>query len=435
MNRQLLNRCVIALLVAAAGCLSACSESDGQPGDSGKSGTGALLRLQVSGEPEETAVYAAMATAYRNTHPGTRVEVIEVPEKSDHLARLSTAFAAGNPPDVFLVNFREYAQFVARGAIEPAGPLLEERGLDLGNYFPQPIDAFTYDGALQCMPQNVSSLVVYYNTALFAERGVDPPAPGWSFADFAAAARALTDPETGTRGVGLSADLIRLAPFIWSAGGEIVDDTEKPTAFTLDTRQARAGVDAIVGLARAGLVPTEEELAAQNLQTRFVTGKLGMLLSSRREVPALREVEGLEWDVASLPVIGEPASILHSDAYCISAGSDNVDAAADLVEFAVGQQGQTIAALSGRTVPSLREVADSPAFLDPSRDPKSSQVFLDAIPIIRRTPVTPSWPEIEDIAAEQLTRAFYAGGDVGSYLDEIARQGDALLARDAQAAR
>src|SRR5688572_27096573 len=150
-----------------------------------------------------------MATAYKTAHPGARVEVIEVPEKSDHLARLSTSFAAGNPPDVFLVNFREYAQFVARGAVEPAGPLLEDRGLDVGDYFPQPIDAFTYAGALQCMPQNVSSLVVYYNTALFAERGVDRPAPGWSFADFTEAARALTDPEAGTRGVGLSADLIR----------------------------------------------------------------------------------------------------------------------------------------------------------------------------------------------------------------------------------
>jgi multiple sugar transport system substrate-binding protein len=132
-------------------------------------------------------------------------------------------------------------------------------------------------------------------------------------------------------------------------------------------------------------------------------------------------------------VIDEPASMLHSDAYCIAAGTEDEDAAADLVAFAVGQQGQTIAALGGRTVPSLRSVADSPAFLDPSRDPASSQVFLDAIPVIKRTPVTPSWPEIEDIAAEQLTRAFYDGGDIGQYLEEIARQGDALLAKDAEA--
>ena len=377
-----------ALLVASMAGLAACSGSDG----GSTLGSGAALRLQVSGEPEETAVYAAVAEAYVQANPGVDVEVVEVAEKSDHLARLSTSFAAGNPPAVFLVNFREYAQFVARGAIEPAGELLSERDIHLDDYFPQPVEAFTYDDALQCMPQNVSSLVVYYNTALFAQRGVEPPAPGWTFEDFIATARALTDPAAGLRGVGLSADLIRLAPFIWSAGGEIVDDPDDPTRFTLDTPEARAGIEDVVGLARSGLVPTEEEVAAQDLQTRFITGKLAMLLSSRREVPALREVEGLEWDVAGLPVIDEPASILHSDAYCISAGldADEAEAAADLVAFAVGQQGQTISALGGRTVPSLRSVAESPAFLDPARDPRSSQVFLDAIPILRRTPVTPS---------------------------------------------
>jgi multiple sugar transport system substrate-binding protein len=426
--RTPVRRAAAALLVSSALALPACSDASGEP--AGRTS----IRVQVSGEPEETAVYAAVATAYTNAHPGTKVEVVEVPEKSDHLARLSTSFAAGNPPEVFLVNFREYAQFVARGAIEPAGPLLEERGLDVGDYFPQPVDAFTYDGALQCMPQNVSSLVVYYNSGLFADRGVPAPRPGWTFEDFVRTARQLTDPKAGLHGVGLSADLIRLAPFVWSAGGDIVDDTNRPTAFTLDTPQARVGVDAVVGLVRDGLVPSEEDIAAQNLQTRFVTGKLGMLLSSRREVPTLREVEGLEWNVASLPVIDKPASILHSDAYCISAGGGDVKAAADFVSFAVGQQGQTIAALGGRTVPSLKAVADSPAFLDPSRAPESSQVFLDAIPLIRRTPVTPSWPEIEDIAAEQLTRAFYEEGDVGPYLEEIARQGNALLAKDAKAA-
>jgi len=427
-------RSAAVLAAAAMVLLAACGDSDS--GSEGRSAEGdaPTLRLQVSGEPEETAVYAAVAEAWEQENPGARVEVVAVPEKPDHLARLATSFAAGNPPDVFLVNFREYAQFVARGAIEPAGPLLEDRGIDLDDYFEPPVEAFTYDGALQCMPQNISSLVVYWNTALFEERGVEPPQPGWSFEEFEATARELTDEAAGMRGVGIASDLIRMAPFVWSAGGDIVDDIDEPTRLTLDTPEARAGVEAVVGLARDGLMPTEEELAAQDLETRFVTGKLGMFLSSRREVPVMREVDGLEWDVAALPVIGEPASILHSDAYCISADGKNVEAAADLVAFAAGKQAQTIAALGGRTVPSLKSVADSPAFLDPSRDPKSSGVFLDAVPLIRRTPVTPSWPEIEDIAEEQLTRAFYDGGAVGQYLAEIARQADPILARDAESA-
>jgi multiple sugar transport system substrate-binding protein len=80
------------------------------------------------------------------------------------------------------------------------------------------------------------------------------------------------------------------------------------------------------------------------------------------------------------------------------------------VRFATGGEGETVAALGGRTVPSLVEVATSGAFLDPSQPPAHSKVFLDGIPSIRRTPVIPTWPEIEDIAEEILTRLFYEDG-------------------------
>ena len=80
------------------------------------------------------------------------------------------------------------------------------------------------------------------------------------------------------------------------------------------------------------------------------------------------------------PADGRPRSVLHSDAYCITAGSDAKDAAWRFLEFALGPEGQRIAAGSGRTVPSLRSVAESDAFLDPEADPAHSQVFLEQIP-------------------------------------------------------
>ena len=128
------------------------------------------------------------------------------------------------------------------------------------------------------MPQNVSSLVVYYNRAVFAAAGVPEPADGWTWDDFVSTARQLTAGEV--RGAGIDASIIRLAPFVWSNGGDVVDDLEQPTRLTLDEPAAREAVQDVVDLVREGSVPTEEELAAQDLQTRFVTGKLGMLLSS-----------------------------------------------------------------------------------------------------------------------------------------------------------
>lgn len=419
----------LACLALPVVALGGCSEDPSQERKGSGGSGGGSIRVQVSGEPEETKVYESVAAAFEKANEGTKVQVVAVPSKGDHLARLTTSFASGNPPDVFLVNFREYTQFVARGSVDAVGPRLEDAGVDLGEYYEQPVEAFTYRDQLQCMPQNISSLVVYYNRAVFAAAGVPEPAAGWSWQDFVSTAGRLTDGDV--RGVGIDPSLVRLAPFVWSAGGDVVDDLDAPTRLTLDEAKAKGALQGIVDLVRSGAVPTEEEIAAQDLQTRFVTGKLGMLLSSRREVPALREVGGLDFDVAALPVVGEAATILHSDAYCISKGAEDADLATEFITFATGRQGQTLAALGGRTVPSLKSVAGSPAFLSPGQAPENSQVFLDGIPTIRRTPIIPQWPEIEDVTEEQMTRAFYEKGtSLDEALAELDRRTRPIFARD-----
>src|SRR4029453_18820179 len=125
-----------------------------------------------------------------------------------------------------------------------------------------------------------------------------------------------------------------------------------------------------------------------------------------------RPISGFDWDVAPLPSFKEQAGILHSDAYCLTKGSDNKDAAWRFVEFALGAEGQRITARAGRTVPSLREVAESDAFLDPTAKPANSQVFLSTLPVIRAVPVMPTWVDIEDLTSEEIEHAYYGDQSV-----------------------
>lgn len=414
MSKRVLLLCLAGFMTAAI----ACSEPGGGTGASGD-----RITVQVSGEREETAVYRAMKNAFEDENPGVEVQLVEIAEKDAHLAKLSTAFAAGDPPDVFLVNFREFSQFVVRGAISPMADHVDTAGIDVADYYEAPIEAFTFDGELQCMPQNVSSLVVYYNTELFEQAGIKPPHRGWDWERFRAVAEELTTEQV--RGLGIEPNIIRVAPFVWSNGGEITNDPEQPTHFTLGEPEAREAVDFIVDMVHDGLVPTENEVAAQDLETRFAAGKLGMMMSSRRDTPSFREVGDLSFDVLPMPHAKDQVGILHSDAYCIAAQSDAHELAARFVGFAVGETGQAIAALGGRTVPSMISVARSGAFLDPTQEPAHSQVFLDAIENLRATPVLPTWPEIEDVTEEVLTKLFYEPGytidDAIEELDTLTR--------------
>ena len=388
------------------------------------------------GDPAEEAAYTRVAEEFEAANPDIDVELVYTPGQNDYQTKIATDFAGGNPPDVFLINYRRYGQYAARGALEPLGPRLDASAtLNEEDFYAPPMEAFRYRGGdLSCIPQNVSSLVVYYNQDLFAQAGVDEPEAGWTWDQFAAAAEALTVDEDNdgiaeTYGLAVDPSMIRYAPFIWGAGGEIVDDLDSPTTLTLDTPEARAGIEFFINLGHTGIgaVPTEAELLSEDDESRFMRGGAAMLLQSRRVVPTLREIEGFAWDVAPLPVgPAGPVGILHSDAFCLAAEAENKDAAWAFIEYAVGVKGQTILAETGRTVPSLKAVAESDAFLKGNAlggelgvglPPANSRVFLDTIPDIRRVPSISTWPEIEEAFNTAFQRAFYIEIDVDGALD------------------
>jgi multiple sugar transport system substrate-binding protein len=214
--------------------------------------------------------------------------------------------------------------------------------------------------------------------------------------------------------------VIRLAPFVWSNGGTMFDDEKQPTRFALDAPAIEALSEFIDLRGKHGVVPTDQEVESEDDEARFAAGKLGMLMSSRRSTTTFRKITGFEWDIAPLPVHKTAATVLHSDAYCVTKGSKNKPGAWRFVEFALGTEGATIMAKTGRTVPSTMEVSKSPAFLDPAKPPHNAAVFLDSIATIRATPTISTWPEIEDVANGILENALYYGHKP----DEVARQLD-----------
>ena len=421
MRRSLARFAAAALAAALTSAIAGC----GGAGDDGP------ITFQVSGDADEIRVYRQLVAAYER-RSDEEVRLVEVGDADAHLARLTTSFAGGRPPDVFLVNYRNFGGFASRKVLDPVGPRLDDsQALRRQDFFPQPLDAFTFGGTLQCLPQNVSSLVVYYNRTMFRRAGLRDPRPDWTYQDFLAAADRLTrnpdgDGEPDVYGVGVDPSVVRAAPFVWSAGGELVDDPKRPTRFALDSPAARRGLDNFLDLYRRGVAPTEIDVEARDFEERFLQGQLAMFLSSRREVPTLRGIESFDWDVAAFPRDRRPATVLHSDAYCLAKG-DQSDEAWRFVEFAGGPDGQRILGRGGRTVPSLKAVARSPAFLDPRARPRSSRVFLDAIPTMRPLPNSANWARIEDAASLALKRAYYAELTVEDAIRRIRRETDGVF--------
>jgi len=370
------------------------------------------LSFLVFGEPAEAKAFVDVAAGFQEANPGVKINTEAVPSQPNHLLKLATEFSAGDPPDVWVIDYRRFGLLQNAGVVESAEPYLEKSTvIQASDFYTKPLAPFTYNGQIQCIPMNMSSLEVYYNKSLFDKAGLAYPTADWTWDDFvkdAKAISALSTPDEKIWGVGIDPQLIRLAPFIWQNGGDIVDNLEHPTRLTLDTPEAKEAFQWFVDLqVKEHVVATQEENISELDQTRFLFNTLGMWLLSRRVVPALRTSSGFEWDVAPLPMRKEKASILHSDAYCISKDAPNKELAWKFVEYANGPVGQVIAARTGRTVPSLKSVALSPTYLEPDKPPKSSNIFLDMGPYLRATPQTATWPDIELKTNALITEAFY----------------------------
>jgi multiple sugar transport system substrate-binding protein len=417
MLRVALILCVLAALATSCG---------------GSDDVGGSVRFLVFGDPAEINAYKTLIAEFERAEPDIDVQLVEASDREDLIAKLSTSLAGGSPPDLFLMNYRFYGQFAARGALEPLEPYIDgSNRFELADFYPQAVDAFRWDGQVTCLPQNLSSLVVYFNRDLFEKYAVPPPRTGMPWHEFVLLAQQMTRDENGSPvrgadpdqpqqqntatpavyGLGVEPSIIRIAPFLWSSGAELVDDDERPTRLMLDSEQAVVTLSQFFALrAQYGVVPADVDVEAEDDESRFVNGRLAMLMESRRAVPSLREAAEFDWDVVGLPVFQKPATVLHSDAYCMTKGSESKDAAWRFVEFAVGPEGAPVIARTGRTVPSLRSVAESDAFLDPQQKPKNARAFLDAVDHIRHLPTISTWPEVEDAANGILENGMYLPG-------------------------
>ena len=393
------------------------------------------ISFMVFGDAAERAAYELLVAGYTRRHPQAQIALVHVPGQGDYRKRLGVDFAAGTPADIVLLNYRRYAAFAAKGALEPLGPYLARSTvIRETDFYPQAMEPYRWHGTLMCIPQNLSSLVVYYNRDLFDRDGVSPPTDDWTWDDFLHAAKALTRDTKGSGridqyGLGTEVSLFRLAPFVWQNGGELVDRTAAPTRLALDSPAAREAVQWFVELqTRHRVVPDAVEEKAESSESRFLNGRLGMFLNSRRGVPTYRAIASFDWDVVAVPRRRQRAGILHADAYCMPKAAKNKAATWAFIEYANSPDGQRTIAASGRTVPSLRQVAESPAFLDPGSRPRSSRVFLSEIPYIRAVPVTEGWADVEDLAGEELARAYYGRASVDDIIATAIRRATGLFA-------
>lgn len=92
--------------------------------------------------------------------------------------KLNALIAAGNCPDVFICNpGPNLNAVVENGAAKDITDLVKNKNKDWYDDFTGGIfERLTYDGKIMAVPTNFAAALVFYNTEIFEEVGVNPPA-------------------------------------------------------------------------------------------------------------------------------------------------------------------------------------------------------------------------------------------------------------------
>jgi len=113
------------------------------------------VSLMVAGDPVETQAFRDIVAAYEEANPDSQVDLIEIADRDEMIAKLVTAYSGGEPPDLFNLNYRYFGQFADKGFLEPLASRLEDSDvLSADAFYPQALGAFEWDGEQACIPMN-----------------------------------------------------------------------------------------------------------------------------------------------------------------------------------------------------------------------------------------------------------------------------------------
>ena len=416
--------------------LSACMGGTKDSGKDAAAGYDPKATVEITwwtGQPQEQEKVAEqLAAEYHTAHPNVTIKVSPgAPTTDDLLTKLSAGFTAGTYPDLSYAFGNWAGDLGASGKTQDLTSYVNDPSFKW-NEIPAAAQkvATTADGKVIGVPALVDNLALIYNKKLFDKAGVAYPTDQWSWDDFRAAAKKLTDKSTNTYGTAYSVSgsedtTWHLWPLLWQHGGQILDGT-KPV-FNSD-----AGVAALETLRQIAvddksmyLDQTDEKYAPL-----FNSGHVGMMLSGPWALLELKEAK-LDYGVVDLPGFkGDHQTVSGPDLWVLFNHDDvnRAGATRDFVKWLTSAEVDPKWNLEVGNLPLRTTEKDSPEFAAYVKEYPGGQKFFDNLANAKQArPTVPGYEVMSRNVGDAIAAVLQGAAAPKEALDEAARKSaDAL---------
>ena len=224
--------------------------------------------------------------------------------------KLVTGLPAGSAPDIFAINALNVRDYAKNGYLLDISGLFEDGSVDLSKFPQHVIDTHTVNGILWGIPKDFDSIAVFYNKDMFDAAGVEYPADDWTWDDFIATAKALTDADNGVYGAAIPASgQSACYDYIFGNGGKVFDESG---ACVVNSPEAAEALQKLQdGILVEGVSPTVEAQVEIDNDTMFQSGMIAMTFGGSWNVGTYVDAFGESLGIAPLPIMKERKTISH----------------------------------------------------------------------------------------------------------------------------
>jgi multiple sugar transport system substrate-binding protein len=381
----------------------------------------------------EATAFKHLLGVWNKAHPTEQVTSLYV-DNDDSLQKVLTAVRGGSLPDIAYL-YGSWAPNVAEiPQVVNLTKVVQRPGVNWSDFWVGERDVATVNGKVIGIPALVDNLAVVYNKTLFSQAGLQPPGPDWTWTQFAADAKALTDPakkQYGTAYVtpGSEDTVWHWEVLLWEAGGAILTPDNKKAAFdspaglkSLETLQQMAVTDHSMYLD-----PTDSDYA--NL---FNSGKIGMLVTGPWDLSGFPNVHyGVQIMPAYAGSSGGHQTISGPDNWVIfNNGATQVAGAENFLLWFTAPAQDTYFSLHTGDLPIRQSVASASGFNQQMNTALPGvDTFISNLGNVRQArPQIPAYPKVSQILGNMIVSVLLGRSQPSAALASAAQQVNQALA-------
>jgi multiple sugar transport system substrate-binding protein len=271
------------------------------------------------------------------------------------------------------------------------------------------------------VPWYVETRLLYYRKDIAEKAGITAPPASWE--DLKAAATKMQDKGGAKWGMSLGIkNWQEYVPFLWSNGGQIMDDQGK---FQLNSPQAVEALTFYDSFFKDGLTPKSVP-ANFDITPAFVAGTHPMMISGPWHIKLLADAGGAGFDakmaLAPMPKKVTATSFIGGSNVVVFKDSQNKDAAWKFVQYLADAKTQVEWYKQVTDLPAVQAAWDDPTI----KSDANVALFGEQLKDTKAQPAVPTWNELSTALNNVLEKMTTGGMEPQAAADEMQKQAEKI---------